>query len=146
MLLPYRRAFTLPLLVTCLLVLGALTASPGWAIEHTRDSLETIRKNVRKEKAVLLDVREPQETDEGYVQGAKLAPLSKLQAGADANELPEKLRKAIPNGKIIYTYCRSGGRSLVAAEILKELGFEKVRPLKQGFKDLVKEGFEAATK
>ena len=39
--------------------------------------------------------------------------------------------------------CAAGGRSLDAADLLKKLVYD-VRPLKPGYKDLLKAGFEAA--
>jgi rhodanese-related sulfurtransferase len=46
----------------------------------------------------------------------------------------------LPKEKVIYCHCRSGGRCLTAAEILKKLGYD-VRPLKPGYRDLVEAGF-----
>ena len=46
--------------------------------------------------------------------------------------------------KIIYTHCVMGVRAIKAAKILEKLGYN-VRPLKAGYEDLVKAGFEKAT-
>jgi rhodanese-related sulfurtransferase len=111
-------------------------AGPGVAAEHTKDPLETVKKKLDDKKAVLIDVREEDEWDAGHVRGAIFLPLSKLNAGLD----PKELAKVLPKDKVIYAHCRSGGRCLVAADLLKKQGYE-VRPLKQGFKDLIEAGF-----
>ena len=72
---------------------------------------------------------------------ARLLPLTDLQGQIDA----AKLAKALPKDQIIYVHCASGRRCLTAAGILAKSGYD-VRPLKQGFKDLVKAGFPKAEK
>ena len=103
---------------------------------HTKDSLEMIKANVKKETAVFVDVREKLEWDDGHIQGATYLPLSQLKRGFD----PERLEKPLPKNKILYVYCLSGARSLTAADILAKRGYT-VRPLKQGYADLVDAGF-----
>jgi phage shock protein E len=107
----------------------------------TRDSIETVKKNLETGKAVLLDVREKREWDAGHLKHAELVPLSKLEAGED----PQKLAKKLDKKTIVYTHCMVGKRALRAGEILKAKGYE-VRPLKHGFNELVKEGLEPAKK
>jgi phage shock protein E len=116
-------------------------AALAMAAEHTKDTLDTVKKAVAEGKAVLLDVREKSEWDEGHLKDAKLLPLSVLQAGAKA----EDVAKVAAKGKIVYCHCRSGVRSLKAADELKKLGYD-VRPLKEGYQDLLKAGFAPATK
>ena len=67
---------------------------------------------------VILDVREPSEYRTGHIQNAKLLPLGSIPALA-AKELPDR------NAKILV-YCRSGGRSRVAAQQLSALGYTNV--------------------
>jgi len=117
----------------------------GWmagnavAIDHTTDSLETVKKNVAGKSALLLDVREQEEWDAGHLQAARLSPLSGLKDNAKL----EEMLKDLPKDKVIYAHCRSGKRCLAAGEILKAKGYD-VRPLKAGYDDLVKAGFEKA--
>jgi phage shock protein E len=111
----------------------------GQAAEHTKDSLDDIKSRLNNKQAVLIDVREESEWKAGHLKQATLLPLSKLREGANAAELGKQLDK----GKIIYCHCASGRRVLVAADILKELGYD-IRPLKQGFADLRSAGFPAA--
>lgn len=80
------------------------------------------RKFLRKDEFILLDVREQNEFDQGHIPGAVLMPLGRL-----ANSLQHLKRDCE-----IIVYCRSGGRSSNAAEILRKAGFAKVTNLKGG--------------
>ena len=109
------------------------------AAELTKDSLKTVLKNVTEKKAVLVDVREKREWDDGHVAGAVFLPLSALKRGVDA----EALAKRLPKDKVIYTHCVVGKRAVTAGNILEEFDYE-VRPLKPGYKELLKAGFKKA--
>ena len=117
----------------------AVLLSPARAADHTKDTPEEVKKALADGKAVLLDVREKSEWDDGHLKDAKLLPLSTLKAGAKA----EDVAKVAPKDKIVYCHCGSGVRSLKAADELKKLGYD-VRPLKPGYKELLKAGFEQA--
>lgn len=65
------------------------------------------------DRAVLLDVREPTEWQEGHIPGAVHIPLGQLRARL--SELPRE--------KEIVVYCRSGQRSYYACRILNQRGF-----------------------
>ncbi len=117
----------------------AFTVVAGEPLKHTKDSLDTVKDNLKAGKAVLLDVREQKEWDAGHLKGAKLVPQSKLKSEADLANLLKTLSK----DKIIYTHCKAGGRALVCGEILKKHGFD-VRPLKTGYEGLVEACFEKA--
>ena len=116
-------------------VAGLMTTAR--AAEHTKDTTETVKNAVAADRAVLLDVREQSEWDDGNLKDAKLLPLSVLKAGDVA--------KVIPKDKIVYCHCGSGVRCLKAADELKKLGYD-VRPLKPGYADLLKAGFAPAGK
>jgi len=82
----------------------------------------------------ILDVRTPEEWAEGVISGAE-----KINFHDDnfAQQI-ERLDKNVP----VYLYCRSGGRSASAADILKENGFTKVYNLDGGIKAWQGNGFE----
>jgi rhodanese-related sulfurtransferase len=119
----------------------AVILASARAADHTKDTQEEVKKALAGGKAVLLDVREKGEWDDGHLKDAKLLPLSSLKGGAKA----EDVAKVAPKDKIVYCHCGSGVRCLKAADELKKLGYD-VRPLKPGYKDLLKAGFEPAEK
>lgn len=120
-----------------------ILASTLFAAEHTKDTLDQVKENVKAKKAVIVDVREQPEWDAGHLEGAVLVPLSKLMKEGDSKEFAEKLAKELPKDKIVYTHCKSGRRCLAGADLLKKLGYD-TRALKEGFDDLVKAGFPKA--
>lgn len=75
-------------------------------------------------KAQLIDVREPNEFDNGHILGARNIPLSQLKMRQ------KEIRKDQP----VYLYCQSGSRSARAASLLKRWGYQDLNQLKGGFK------------
>jgi len=132
MLIDFRRVLTAFLLVGCMS--GLLRA-----MEHTHDSLEAVKKNVAGRKAVLVDVREEAEWDQGHLKRSISFPLSELDDLSEA-----AIAKKLPKKKIIYTFCVSGSRALTVGEELEKIGYQ-VRPLKPGYRELVDAGFEKAS-
>lgn len=65
------------------------------------------------EGATLLDVRTREEFRDGHVEGALNIPVQELRARLDE----------IPPGDVVV-YCRSGGRSAAAAQLLKRRGHD----------------------
>jgi len=125
-----------------LLMISSLIAfihSHVHAAELSNDPLPTVQENVATRKAVIVDVREPGEWKQGHIEGAISLPLSSLKKGVDTGTLEHE----VPKDKIVYTHCVMGVRALAAAKILEKLGYN-VRPLKAGYEDLVKAGFEKA--
>jgi rhodanese-related sulfurtransferase len=126
--------------VAALLVLAATQE-----IDHTKDSLDTVKAALAKKEAVLVDVREKGEWEQGHLDGAIFLPLSWLKTESKGDKLAEHAAEKLPEKKILYLHCRSGGRVLPAAGILRKAGYD-VRPLKQGFDDLKDAGFPVAEK
>lgn len=62
---------------------------------------------------VLVDVRQPEEYSQSHIPGARLMPLPQL-----ARDMEQ-----LPTDKELVFYCRSGGRSMAAAAMLEEEGF-----------------------
>jgi rhodanese-related sulfurtransferase/rubrerythrin len=88
----------------------------------TPEVVKTIMDKDNTGGYILLDVRQPQEYNEGHIPGAMLIPLGKL----------EVRQNEIERNKKVITYCRSGYRSLAAAIILCELGFEQIYHIEGG--------------
>lgn len=135
-----QRAF--PFLLTLTLICTMFPFSSS-AADPTKDSLDQVKKNLTDSKAVLVDVREVVETDDGHVDGAILVPLSLLNEGQSDKAFAAKLAEQVPAKTIVYTYCKAGVRSQAAAEILAKYKYD-VRALRQGYEELVSEGFESS--
>lgn len=110
---------------------------------HTTDSLKVVKEKLAKGTALLIDVREPLEWNDGHLKDALSVPLSDIREAKEDAAAAKDLFKKLPAKKIIYLHCRSGGRVLRAAPILRAMKLD-VRPLKVGYKTLLKEGFEPA--
>lgn len=75
---------------------------------------------LKREGAVLIDVREPSEYKKGHIKGAVNLPLSAI--GTAKSVLPDK---SAP----LYVYCLSGGRSRKAVSVLKSAGYREVHDI-----------------
>lgn len=70
------------------------------------------------EEYTLLDVREQDEYDAGHIPGAILIPYTEI--GDKAQDI------LTDKNALILVYCRSGRRSIIAAEALSQLGYTNV--------------------
>jgi len=80
---------------------------------------------INREKAVLIDVSEPDEFARGHAAGARNVPLNSLQG---AKELPGN--KQLP----VVLMCSTGARAARAAGELRKLGHERAIALAGGLK------------
>lgn len=119
------------------LVIVLATGADRTPVEFTEDSLEIVKENISKNKAVLVDVRSQEEWNKGHLEGAIFLPVTSLGKTVDA----EELAKALPKKKVLYTFCIVGMRAKAAAKVLNKYGYE-VRALKPGYDDLIKAGFK----
>ena len=76
----------------------------------------------RREKPVLLDVREPWEFEKARIDGATLIPM---------RELPSRVGQ-IDEDKEVVAICHHGGRSMQVAMFLEKQGFKRVHNLVGG--------------
>jgi len=121
------------------MLLGLTACAIGFAAAPVEHSLESVKEDLAAGKAVLLDVREAGEWNDGHLQDARPLPLSQIEKGIVAKQL----EAVAPAGKIIYLHCAAGARSQVAAKRLKASGRD-LRPLIQGYDDLLRAGFTKA--
>ena len=82
--------------------------------------------------AVVLDVREPDEYEQGAIPGAVHIPRGNLESSIEAR-VPDKTAPVI-------IHCASGVRSAFAAKTLTELGYEDVVSVAGGFNKWKDEG------
>ena len=121
----------------------AYAATLGLAADPTNDSLDAVKENLAQKKAILVDVREPNEWGAGHLVQAISVPLSAIKLGAEAEDFGKVLSQQMPKDRIVYVHCKSGKRALAAADLLKKYGYD-VRPLKAGYEDLLQAGFPKA--
>lgn len=73
---------------------------------------------------ILIDVRTPEEFQQGHLEGAKLINFY------DAN-FQEEIKK-LDSAKKYVVYCRSGGRSSKSVSAMKKMGFTEVYNMSGG--------------
>ena len=81
------------------LALG-ISANANEPIKHTKDTLATVKEKLAKGKAVLVDVREKFEWEDGHLQSAIFLPLSGLKVGGANEAFITKLTVKLPKDKI----------------------------------------------
>ena len=83
---------------------------------------------------VLLDVRESDEWRQGHLEGALSLPRGFLEI---------KVESAVPNKETpIIAYCAGGVRSLLAAKVMKEMGYQNVSSMAGGYAAWKNGGFK----
>jgi len=96
--------------------------------------IKEILEEIVSGEAQLFDVREKNEWDQGHINFAHHVPLSELTNGVFPHDSLSRSAKT-------YLHCRSGVRVHSAKSLLQAMGFTKIIPLRQGFHELVSEGF-----
>ena len=89
-------------------------------------------KEIRSDSVQLVDVRTPQEYAEGHIDGA-------LNINVQSDDFKELAQIELSKDSTVLVYCRSGRRSLDAAEILTSLGYNVVN-LKGGIIEWKEDG------
>ena len=105
------------LFALCLLLLAGCGQQADAA--YRQISQEEAKEMMDAGDAVVLDVREQSEYDEGHIPGAVLLPVGSIDEDTAAVVIPEK-------SATVLVYCRSGNRSKTAAAALAELGYTDV--------------------
>ena len=77
-------------------------------------------------EAVIVDVRDKDEWDEGHIPGAM-----HMSRGTIELDIEEKVPDT---NAMIICHCGGGGRSALAAESLQKMGYKNVRSMAGGFK------------
>src|SRR4051794_31620825 len=78
--------------------------------------------DAKREKPVLLDVREPWEYDKARIEGARLVPMREIAARVGE----------LDSSSEVVAICHHGGRSQQVAMFLEKSGFKKVHNLVGG--------------
>jgi len=108
---------------------------PEITVTQTREELD------QGQASLLLDVREPAEWEKGHIPGALLAPRGMLEWYADPTTPYAKPELTTKRDARIIIACASGGRSMLAAQTLKKMGYTDVVSIAGGFNEWSKQGF-----
>jgi len=87
----------------------------------------------KKEKAVYLDVRDPNEYTAGHLPGAMNISRGLLEFNV-WDKIPDK-------DGMIYVYCKTAGRSALATKTLNDLGYKNAVLMNAFFEDWIKAGY-----
>src|SRR5205809_5005355 len=101
--------------------------------EVTAQQVSDLLKNNGK-SPVILDVREKDEWREGHLDGAVSLPCGFLEIKVE-NTVPDK-------NTPIVAYCAGGVRSLLAAKIMREMGYQNVSSMAGGYAAWKNGGFK----
>ena len=80
---------------------------------------------------VIVDCREPNETALGTISGSVVIPRGILE---------QNIERVAPRDRKVIIYCASGNRSALAADVLREMGYQDVASLAGGFRAWVAAG------
>ena len=117
---------SLSLIIGVILMAGCTAEAPALIIEDVtaQEASTLIQDNLDNPNFVIVDVRTPEEYDEGHVEKAINIDF---RSENFRNEI-DKLKK----DKTYLIYCRSGRRSADALNIMKELDFTRIYHMNGG--------------
>ena len=92
---------------------------------------EVMRRLGGPDASVLLDVREPNETNLGILPGALVIARGTMET---------KVEALIPRDASVVIYCASGNRSAFAADTMQQMGYTNVASMSGGWSGWVAAG------
>jgi molybdopterin/thiamine biosynthesis adenylyltransferase/rhodanese-related sulfurtransferase len=101
------------------------------------DEISTVEAHARLRSTsgpLFVDVREPDEWEEGHIPGAVYVARGRLESQIEGL-VPDKSRPLV-------VYCSVGARSAFATKVLLEMGYDDVVNLDGGFVDWKRNGFD----
>ena len=102
-------------------------------------STEEAKRHVGSEDILFVDVRETQEVENtGGIPGHLHVPRGFLEFIADPDSPMHKT--ALSSGKRLVLYCASGGRSVLAAKTLQDMGVNNVCHIAGGYTAWIESG------
>ncbi len=106
---------------------------PEWTTTQVNDALKH-QQDTTDQDVVVVDVREKNEWDQGYVPGAIHVPRGYLEL---------QIEEAVPDkSKKVVLYCAGGVRSLMAGSTLQQMGYKDVVSMAGGFGQWKGSGFK----
>jgi rhodanese-related sulfurtransferase len=126
---------TITKILTLLFFVGLLTSNQYLIAQDGAPKLspsEFELQSKKKKKNVILDIRTPEETAEGHIEGATFIDF----LGGDFEQEISKLNKK----RTYFVYCRSAKRTIPATEKMMEMGFKNVYMLEGGLNNWMEKG------
>lgn len=114
------KAILTLLVISALLVVTCAPVKEGGDVT-ARQVAEMIRKDTL---IILVDVRTPEEYQQGHIKGARLMDFYSAEFHAQLQTLPQD--------RPVILYCRSGRRSDEAMKFLASIGYSRVHNLHGG--------------
>lgn len=114
-----------------LLSTGAMACSSSDSIKSV--SSPVFHRVIEQPGAQIVDVRAPEEYASGHIGGA-------TNINVNSDDFVEKANAALKKSEPVYVYCRSGKRSLKAADLLAKAGYSIIN-LDNGILGWEKDGF-----
>lgn len=96
-------------------------------------SLDVARTELEAGRAILIDIREPNEHATGVAKGAQLLPMRQL--GARLAEIPTAIDKPV------LLICNTQNRSSATLSALREKGYKHVRFVQGGMSEWTRRGW-----
>lgn len=89
---------------------------------------------LKQEKVLIVDIREPYEYEAMHIQDSLNVPRGILETACeyDFEETVPELVEA--RDKEVVVVCRSGNRSVFAAEVMQQMGFQNVVSMQTGLR------------
>lgn len=104
--------------VLLLLAVGCAIKNPKRTAGYKHISQDEAKTMMAEGNSVIIDVRRPEEYNEGHIPGAICIPNETISS-EEPSELPDK-------DAVILVYCRSGRRSREAAAKLAKLNYTNI--------------------
>ncbi|WP_174874145.1 rhodanese-like domain-containing protein [Vogesella oryzae] len=90
-------------------------------------SLQQAQQQLATDQLLVLDVREPDEYAAGHLAGAVNIPRGLLEFRLSGDPALADV------GRKVVVYCKSGGRSAMAAKVMQDMGYQDVQSMAGGF-------------
>jgi rhodanese-related sulfurtransferase len=120
-----------PGLASAVLALAALVSPLSASAQGGAVSLDQARAEHEAGKALLVDIREPEEHATGVVPGARLLPMRQMSA-----RLAE-----LPRDRPVLLICNTQNRSHATFEALRERGWTNLRYVNGGMSEWNRRGW-----